>query len=309
LYKYGFQPKYLYWTNHGEGIPRIDPKNVPSSSGHMDNDDPFTLLQHMVEDAFDHRTNDFQSVGDEDNEEEINEEPPNNDDQDFYDLLTTANRPESKLSMSVKLMACKTNWNIPQKCLDFIASMLIDVCPSKDLLPKFFYQAEKLVSMLGLKYEKIDCCPNGCMLFYKDNSADRECRFCHEPRYLPRKTGIGNYKDIPAKRMFYMPITPRLKRLYASVETSAKMRWHHNRPSSGVLRHPSDGEAWKHFDAMYPDFASEPRNVRLGLCSDGFTPYIQGSSSPYSCWPIVVTPYNLPPEMCMSNLPWKSRGK
>jgi hypothetical protein len=123
----------LYWTDHGEEIPHINPKNVPSSSGHMDNDDPFTLMQHMVDDAFDHPTNDFQTMGDEDNEEEINEEPPSNDDQNFYDLLTTANRPvyegasESKLSMSVKLMACKTNWNIPQKCLDFIASMLIDV--------------------------------------------------------------------------------------------------------------------------------------------------------------------------------------
>lgn len=270
MYKYGFQPKYLYWTNHGEGIPRIDPKNVPSSSGHMDNDDPFTLLQHMVEDAFDHRTNDLQSIGDVDNEEEINEEPPNNDDKDFYDLLTTANRPlyegasESKLSMSVKLMACKTNWNIPQKCLDFIASMLIDVCPSKDLLPNFFYQAEKLVSMLGLKYEKIDCCPNGCMLFYKDNSADRECRFCHETRYLPRKTGIGNYKDIPAKRMFYMPITPRLKRLYASVETSARMRWHHNRPSSGVLRHLSQCPCFAEFSRKH---VSDGHNVSLFIAN------------------------------------------
>ena len=40
--------------------------------------------------------------------------------------------------------------------------------------------------------------------------------------------------------------------------------------------------------------------MRLGLCSDGFNPYIQASSSPYSCWAVIVTPYNLPPEMCMS---------
>ncbi|GAU46507.1 hypothetical protein TSUD_285890 [Trifolium subterraneum] len=53
-------------------------------------------------------------------------------------------------------------------------------------------------------------------------------------------------------------------------------------------------------NGFYPDFAKEPRNVRLGLCSDGFTPYTQVSGTPYSCWPIIVTPYNLPPEMCMS---------
>jgi hypothetical protein len=79
------------------------------------------------------------------------------------------------------------------------------------------------------------------------------------------------------------------------------MRWHRNNISNpNILRHPSDGKAWKHFDEVYPDFALESRNVRLGLCSDGFTPYTQASSSPYSCWPIIVTPYNLPPEMCMT---------
>jgi len=66
------------------------------------------------------------------------------------------------------------------------------------------------------------------------------------------------------------------------------------------LQHPSDGKAWKHFDNVYPDFAADPRHVRLGLCSDGFTPYVQASTSPYSCWPVFLTPYNLSPEMCVT---------
>ncbi|GKC15167.1 S-adenosyl-L-methionine-dependent methyltransferases superfamily protein [Tanacetum coccineum] len=32
-------------------------------------------------------------------------------------------------------------------------------------------------------------------------------------------------------------------------------------------------EAWKDFDTKYPDFATEPRNVRLGLAADGFNPF------------------------------------
>ena len=79
------------------------------------------------------------------------------------------------------------------------------------------------------------------------------------------------------------------------------MRWHHeNRREEGVLCHPSDGEAWERFDHTYPDFATKPRNVRLGLCSDGFTPFSQ-FAMPYSCWPVIVTPYNLPPDMCMTS--------
>ena len=66
----------------------------------------------------------------------------------------------------------------------------------------------------------------------------------------------------------------------------------------GTLTHPADGEAWKHFDQKYPDFASEIHNVRLGLCTDGFSPFSQFGSK-YSSWPIIVTPYNLPSWMCM----------
>ena len=59
------------------------------------------------------------------------------------------------------------------------------------------------------------------------------------------------------------------------------MNHEYRRPPS-VLSHPSDDEAWKHFDNVYLDFYSEPRNVRLGLCSDGFTPF-SNLASPYSC--------------------------
>ena len=62
--------------------------------------------------------------------------------------------------------------------------------------------------------------------------------------------------------------------------------------------HPSDAPAWKHFDGRFPEFASEVRNVRLGIFADGFQPFGQ-SGQQYSLWPVVATPYNLPPELCM----------
>ena len=62
--------------------------------------------------------------------------------------------------------------------------------------------------------------------------------------------------------------------------------------------HPSDSEAWKHFNRTHPSFSYECRNVRLGLCTDGFQPFGQ-SGQQYSSWPVIVTPYNLPPWMCM----------
>jgi len=66
----------------------------------------------------------------------------------------------------------------------------------------------------------------------------------------------------------------------------------------GVMVHPSNGEAWKHFNSVHPHFSVESRNMRFGLCTDGFNPF--GSfAAPYSCWPVILTVYNLPPGMCM----------
>ena len=56
--------------------------------------------------------------------------------------------------------------------------------------------------------------------------------------------------------------------------------------------HPSDGEAWKHFNSVHPHFSAESRTARLGLCIDEFVAL-------YSCWPVILTVYNLPPGMCM----------
>jgi len=84
-----------------------------------------------------------------------------------------------------------------------------------------------------------------------------------------------------------------------SHHTSSHMKWHaQGRRKDGVFRHPADGEAWKAFNSRYPIFASNPRNVRLGLASDGFNPFGNISSS-HSTWPVMLVPYNLSSWMCM----------
>ncbi|XP_055961463.1 uncharacterized protein LOC130015403 [Mercurialis annua] len=72
--------------------------------------------------------------------------------------------------------------------------------------------------------------------------------------------------------------------------------------------HPSDSPAWKRFSELHTDFADETRNIRLGLCTDGFLPF--GSfGTQYSSWPVIVTPYNLPPDMRGSGGSSAGRGR
>jgi hypothetical protein len=64
------------------------------------------------------------------------------------------------------------------------------------------------------------------------------------------------------------------------------------------MGHPSDDEAWKVLDRFDANFASDARNVPLGLATDDFDPF-SINSAPYSYWPVFAMSYNLPPFFCM----------
>jgi hypothetical protein len=135
------------------------------------------------------------------------------------------------------------------------------------------------------------------MLYYLENAEMTECMTCGHSRYKPR-TGRG--KTLVAyKKVRYFSITPRLQRLFISPRTAEHMTWYQAYDVvHGVMVHPSDGEVWKLFNSVHPHFLVESRNVRFGLCTDRFNPF--GSfAAPYSCWPVILTVYNLPPGMCM----------
>ena len=122
--------------------------------------------------------------------------------------------------------------------------MLLDATPIKDGLPKTFYDAKRLISKLGLEAKRIDCCVDGCMLYYDNDVALTECKFCNKPRYRAKTTGRSNRKSVPVKAMFYMPLLLRFQRLFQSIQTASQMSWHYeNRRYLGMLCHPSNGEA------------------------------------------------------------------
>jgi hypothetical protein len=130
------------------------------------------------------------------------------------------------------------------------------------------------------------------MLYYLKNAELAECMTCGHSRYKPR---IDRGKTLVAyKKLRYFSITPRLQRLFMSSRTAEHIIWHQSYDAvDGVMVHPSNDEAWKHFNSMHPHFSVESRNVRLGLCTHGFNPF-RSFTAPYSCWPVILMIYNLP---------------
>ncbi|KAG6430426.1 hypothetical protein SASPL_108492 [Salvia splendens] len=124
---------------------------------------------------------------------------------------------------------------------------------------------------------EIHCCKKGCMIYWREDENRTECKVCGQARF--KDNGRS-----PFKKMYYFPLGPRLRRLYASGVTAQSMRWHaEHAQTAGERRHPADSIAWKTFDKTHPLFASESRNVKLALSTDGFQPFGQ-SGSQYSLW-------------------------
>jgi hypothetical protein len=132
-------------------------------------------------------------------------------------------------------------------------------------LKENLYAPKSMMKPLGLGYQKIDMFPNFCMLYYLENVELTECITCGHSRFKPR---TNREKTVVAyKKLRYFLITPRLQRLFMSPRTAEHMTWHQSHDVvDGVMVHPSDSKAWKHFNSVHPHFSAESRNVRLLGC-------------------------------------------
>ncbi|XP_058207294.1 uncharacterized protein LOC131320577 [Rhododendron vialii] len=204
------------------------------------------------------------------------------------------------LAFIVKMLHVKVFKKLGNETFDMIMKIIKEMLPVdreiESTIPWNIYDAKKFLRDLGLEYIPIHACKYDCALFWKENANLENCPTCNEPRY---KVNDGTGKKIPHKILRYLPLTPRLQRLYYCKKTAPDMRWHKDkRVDDDELRHPADGQEWKDFDEHFPDFAAEPRNVRLGMATDGFNPFGNMSTS-YSMWPVIMLPYNLPHWKCM----------
>ncbi|OMO58327.1 Transposon, En/Spm-like protein [Corchorus capsularis] len=256
----GFTSGYYTWFAHGEFFNN-DNHHRGESSQNVNNN--LNEYQRMVMDAGFHDECSW-------NENDLNndncfEETPNPGAARFFSLLKDADEEvwegcttHSKLSAVSQLLNCKSESNMSDATYDRLMSIIKELLPKGDKLPSSFYRTKKMMSKLGLSYQKIHACVNNCMLFYKETDSLLECSVCGHPRYKSMKSIGQRQKGIPFKVLRYLPLTLRVRMLYMSSKTAEHMTWHaFNLSPNGELRHPVDGEAWKHFDRTYLSFANE----------------------------------------------------
>jgi hypothetical protein len=120
----------------------------------------------------------------------------------------------------MRLMGIKSMYNFSNQCYNDIMKLIIDLIPGKHNMLKDLYQPKKIVSGLGMNYEKIDVCERNCMLFWKEHKNDTKCMHYGRSRYVKvvNKDGASITTKVAVKQLHYTPITLRLKRLYLSEE-------------------------------------------------------------------------------------------
>ncbi|XP_073046259.1 uncharacterized protein [Primulina eburnea] len=216
-------------------------------------------------------------------------------------LLYNGCKRYTKLSAIVKLYNTKAKHGMSDALFSDLLMDFGDMIPDNHKLPTKMYDVKKTLSCLALSHEKIHACSNYCILYRKQYKDCVNCPKCGLSRWKLTKKNVEK-KGVPAKVLWYFPPIPRFKRMFKSLHTSKNLTWHAGTTGvPGQLCYPADSPSWKLVDHMWPDFESEPRNLRLALAADGINPY-SNFSSRYSCWPIMLVTYNLPPNMSYGNL-------
>ncbi|XP_010424360.1 PREDICTED: uncharacterized protein LOC104709444 [Camelina sativa] len=177
--------------------------------------------------------------------------------------------------------------------------MLDDMLPGDNVLPTSTYAMNKFLKVFGFGYENIHACKNDCILYRKQYKDMTSCPRCSASRWEMDKHTSEKKTGIPAKVLKYFPIKDRFRRMYRSKRMAEDLCWHFSNASEdGMMRHPVDFITWAQVNDKWPQFASDSRNLRLGLCTDGMNPFASQNTR-YSTWPVFLVNYNMAPTLCM----------
>jgi hypothetical protein len=184
---------YMCWYAHGELFVRnksMGERVVGSTSSASnvhgvanDNSNPY---KNMVMDAMRMNQGNVSQCP-------IVEEEPNADRARFFVLLKDSDEPlwdgyknHSKLSAVTQVFTIKSDHRLSEAGCEKIIEWARSILPEGNRLKENFYAAKSMMKPLGLGNQKINMCPNFCMLYYLENAELTECMTCGHSHYKPR---------------------------------------------------------------------------------------------------------------------------
>ncbi|KAI5338983.1 hypothetical protein L3X38_018255 [Prunus dulcis] len=123
-------------------------------------------------------------------------------------------RKYTKLSALVKLYNLKAKHGMSDVCFTELLILQGDLLPEGNTIPTSMYEAKKTLCALGLSYEKMQACPNDCILYRKEYEDSTNCPTC-------------------AKSLTWHAARKSI---------------------DGQMSHPADSPSWKLLDDKWPEF-------------------------------------------------------
>ena len=156
---------------------------------------------------------------------------------------------------------------------------------------------EKRVQFLsGFQPVRYSCCISSCVCFTGPFETLQQCPKCKADRYKADGTTPRSYFE-------YLPIIPRLRAMVANSNYAEKMQYRSNHTHDPTkVTDIFDGTHYRSLlgkfvtigDEELPMwFFSDPRDIALGLSTDGFGPFKRRNKA---AWPLILFNYNLSPE-------------
>ena len=205
----------------------------------------------------------------------------------------------SMLCATLLIMNCCKTHGVSNTFMNELLMLLsMSILPPANCLPKTEYEASKVLRRLGLAYNMIHACANGCCLFKGELEDAEKCPVCDQDRYR-----LCGRSRVPSLILRQFPLIPQPQRMFSSKKLSKLNVWHYfNKSVDGKMRYTADSPQWNFVNTeLEPDagndmFGRDPRDIHLRLALDGMNPYAEKRST-QSLTPVIMLKYNLPPWM------------
>ena len=174
-----------------------------------------------------------------------------------------------------------------KEALSGVLKLQSEILPVGNSLPKSYKEAHRIIKPHLLKPQIFHACANDCILYHKQYEKNTECPVCSAPRY--------KHSGVPVKKFIYLPLGPRITRLFSHKKTAKELQSHLDDLSNADIYDIHDSPVWHKAYSNAGIFKGDRRGISLTFCTDGVNPFNHVRVQ-YSMWPIMMTLLNLPRE-------------
>jgi len=167
--------------------------------------------------------------GPDNDEDAIYMEEEESEEVELRDILEESKFPlyegskTSRLAAVLLLLNCFTVFGVSNACASEILKVVSELLPPDNTLPNSHYKAKQFLRHLGLSYNSIHTCRNGCCLFRQELADAMSCPNCGELRYTSESSRR------PVKVLRHFPLIPRLQRIFRCARLADLIKWHGGR--------------------------------------------------------------------------------